>query len=91
VNQDLVRQVWQRAHSRCEYCCLLPFTLYHFTSITSLHVNMAVPLPLRISLWLAFTATGTKVRILRDKIRLQGKSFGCSIHGRTDGVSISSG
>ena len=35
--------------------------------------------------------TGTKARTSLAKIKLQGTSFGSSIHGRTDGLTISNG
>src|SRR5450432_2616377 len=36
-------------------------------------------------------ATGTKARTSLAKIKLQGTSFGSSIRGRTDGLTISNG
>ena len=70
MNQDLVRQVWQRARDRCEYCHLpasvypLPFHVDHI--IARQHGGLTIAGNLALA---CLYCNGTKVRILPEEIR----------------------
>jgi hypothetical protein len=69
----------------------LSFILLPFKSITLPPANMGAQLSVRISLWLAFIAIGSRARTSRVLIQKMERSSGSSILAATDGKTILSG